>query len=459
MDAQGNFSNKGWDFKDNWAEALSRKIRYIRFNHETDPVFIKLGGLDNVTLGYGLVMSGFTNMLNYPDKKLLGMQFYLNDITPLGIDLQTTVGDFLDIREEGGLYGARMAIRPMKPLEIPILSGLSIGGLWVQDVDQYAEGRKWKSTLDFNSSDSDNDGVDDLRHYEKAENGLYETAADTAWVQTQINEGDIDTYYKNPELEIAENSHDGYAIWGLDLGLPLIQSKIVNLTLYGQYGMSVDDGSPTGSDTVDASGGWGIGAPGALLTVGPFRGQLEYRYVDGNFEPGYFGPYYYAERLLRKPLTTKDALLTDVSLSGVFGTMTLQIGPIAQLSGSYQWMGGTKDKDEFDQRAEATLGLGSLLLSKIPKITKAEAFIYKTQIMRTIMKYNDDGTPKERDNGKYYYDTFAQETPNMYWGYRLGAEVLPGTMITWETRNGWELDQNYELQSNNSVSITAGLVF
>ena len=45
--------------------------------------YIKFGGLDNVTLGYGFVVNDFTNMLHYPDEKLLGLQFYLNDLGPI----------------------------------------------------------------------------------------------------------------------------------------------------------------------------------------------------------------------------------------------------------------------------------------------------------------------------------------------------------------------------------------
>ena len=50
-------------------------------------------GLSNVTLGYGFIVDRFTNMLHYPDQKLLGMQFYLNDLSPAGITLQLMGAD------------------------------------------------------------------------------------------------------------------------------------------------------------------------------------------------------------------------------------------------------------------------------------------------------------------------------------------------------------------------------
>lgn len=47
LDGNGDFSDKGWNFDhDDWAESLMRKIRYLRFGYENDPVFVKVGGLE-----------------------------------------------------------------------------------------------------------------------------------------------------------------------------------------------------------------------------------------------------------------------------------------------------------------------------------------------------------------------------------------------------------------------------
>src|SRR5690554_70744 len=147
IDSEGRFSNKGWDFKDEPLEAITRKIRYIRFGHEEDPLFIKFGGLSSVSFGYGFILDRFTNMLHYPDQKLLGLQFYLNDISPLGISLQTMIADFKDFKDDGGLIGARLAITPLKMTDIPLVNRISIGGTYVKDLNQYAPARKWKPDL------------------------------------------------------------------------------------------------------------------------------------------------------------------------------------------------------------------------------------------------------------------------------------------------------------------------
>ena len=124
IDDQGKISDKGWNFKDEPLDAITRKIRYIRFGKEEDPLFIKFGGLSSVTLGYGFLVDRFTNMLHYPDQKLLGLQFNLNDIGPIGITLQTLVADFKDFKDDGGVVAARLAFAPLKMSEIPIIKGI-----------------------------------------------------------------------------------------------------------------------------------------------------------------------------------------------------------------------------------------------------------------------------------------------------------------------------------------------
>ena len=45
LDDKGNVSDKGWQFNphDKIPSTILRKIRYLRFNHETDKVFAKVG--------------------------------------------------------------------------------------------------------------------------------------------------------------------------------------------------------------------------------------------------------------------------------------------------------------------------------------------------------------------------------------------------------------------------------
>jgi len=437
MNSEGQFDKKGWDFtKDNWLESITRKIVYIRFQREQDPLFIKFGGLSSVTLGYGFVMDRFTNMLHYPDEKLLGMQFYINDVSPIGITFQAVVADFLDFQDDGGIIAGRFGLRPMKFTEKPIISGLKIAATYAHDIDQYASGRRWENI--FNEDDFDKDFDDMVDRDRMISPGGF--PADS--VDSLIARGyPIDTHYVNPEIEQADTSKNGFGVLGFDISVPIISSKILNLDVYGQFAMSMDDDDP--SDEVDnvKQEGWGIGAPGVYLGAGPLWARVEYRRTQGYFTPGYFGPYYLDKRIYRYPtVSIAEMRLVDETLNGVYGELGFNISGVLILDGAYQYLVPQSDGIDPDHRFELNLNIGEKIITKIPKISKVEGFLYKTNI----------GS---------YDEAFFEKTPSMYWGYRLGFEIMPGAGIVWEARYGWKYDLNGKLKSDDNIGIQASMTF
>lgn len=451
LDAQGQFSNKGWDFsEDNWARSLSRKIRYIRFNHPGDPVYARFMGLDNVTFAYGFVVDRFSNMLNYPDEKLVGLRFDLNDLGPIGLTLQTMVSDFHDFRNDGGVVAGRFALKPLKPTGAPIIKGVDLGVTYATDLNQYSPAREWDLQLTGDKWDRDNDGETDST-YLYQEHGQEPYYGQLVNHYRSANDYDEDVEHRDAWASRAE---DKYSVLGFDIGIPIISTKILGLDIYGQYGMSMDGDDKL--DTVDTEG-WGIGAPGVALRAGPFWARVEYRRIQGMFEPGYFGPYYLEERLERDPIAIKESSLEDATLSGVFGTAGLSIADIFIASASYQRLGKGTDP-ELDQRFEATGALGGVLLEKIPKLNKAEVYLYKSQIQRTVVGYMVTTDGDILWDQPRYDEWFFERTPNTYWGYRIGAEVMAGASIVWDTRYGWKLKGN-ELVDDKSVTLGAALTF
>ena len=417
IDNNGQFSDKGWNFKDDWVEALTRKIRYIRFGHEEEPLFIKFGGLSNVTLGYGFIFDRFTNMLHYPDQKLLGLQVYLNDIGPIGITMQTVLADFKDFRNDGGVLGARLAFTPLKMSEIPIVKGISIGGTYATDLNQYAPARDWDIKLPTT--------VRQLNYLYSLNNDS-SRSIDTiiAWGGNDPRE-DYADYQKE---KIVQKTEDPYKLIGFDIGIPLIRSSILKLDLYGQSGFDFDDFS-----------NWGIGAPGLSLKVWQLWASIEYRHTEGKFTPGYFDAYYLDERLLREPIaSTKEDRLIDNSLNGIFGRLGFNIANALIIDGSYQYLIGKSD--DKDQRFEATASIGDLILGKIPKLNKAEAYYCKSNI----------GTQNDR---------FWEKTEFMYVGYRAGFEISQGASLIWDSRYGYKHDQDGKLVSDNFISVQTAITF
>ena len=432
---QGKFSNKGWNFKDDPVNALTRKIRYLRFGHEKDPLFVKVGGLSNVTLGFGFIVDRFSNMLHYPDQKLLGVQFYLNDLTPAGITLQLMGADLRELRTSyhGGFGAARLAIRPFKTLGYPVISNLAIGATYAYDRNVYAPARDWKTTeseqwvIDFQNAGFLNPtGIQLLQNH-------------------GINAFDI--LNQIAVENIAKSTRMPFGIYGGDIGLPLISNPLVSLDLYAQSGMRND-----------SIRGWGIGAPGVALKVWRLSASLEYRHTEGKFVPGFFGPYYLDERLIRDPaITTKKESLKDDTLNGVFGRLGFDIANVLVIDGAYQYLKGKTSADK-DQRFEITGSIGKMILSKIPKINKFEVYLYKTNIGTDIVKYDSAGEPL-LTYGNPTYDRFFEKTPFMYHGYRLGFEISPGATLICDTRFGYTRDVKGKLTSNNNVIVQTAFSF
>jgi hypothetical protein len=438
IDPAGKFSDKGWRFADDqdYLEAITRKIRYVRFGHEQDPVFVKIGGISNVSLGYGFIVDRFTNMLHYPDQKLLGGQLYLNNITPIGLTVQAFGADAQEarIRDNGGLGAARLAVCPLKMQGIPIVSSIAIGGTFAYDRNTYAPARHWKNTREQKIALILDDGTlsDDKK-------------------QQLLDSAGIDIDGANRQLA-AENAArekiEPFGIYGGDISVPIITTPLLSLDIYAQ--------AAARSDTVH---GWGVGAPGVALKVWRLSANLEYRHINGRFMPGFFGTYYLDERLQREPsIGTKVDALPDDTLNGAFGRLEFDLYNVLTVNGGYQYMIGSGDKSSKDQRFEVAGSLGSMITERIPKVKSAEAYLYKTRINADIAKYDSTGAPVMVD-GEPVYDEFFEKTPFMYYGYRVGIAISEGATLVWDSRFGWLRDSRGRLTANNNISVQTVISF
>ena len=429
VNSQGQFSDRGWNFdKSNWGESVLRKIRYVRFGHENEPLFVKFGGLENVTFGYGFVVDRFTNTLHYPDERNLGLQFYLNDVSPLGVTIQSFTADTREFNIDGGIWGARLGVKPLKPSAIPIIGNLLVAGTYVTDRNQFAPTRSWHLTP-LGSLGAYNylrsKGVDSLEALDSA----------ARWTGGDAIKDSI--LYAAKKAAIDKSLPFGIA--GGDVSVPIVTTSLVNLDIYGQAASRVDDVR-----------GWGFGAPGAKLTVGPAWAQAEYRHVSGRFEPGYFGTSYMTERCTDDTVpTVKSESLEDIDLTGVFGSLGCNVANAIIIGGSYQYMLGKNDAS--DQRFEAHAGLGDIIVKKIPKLSKMEGYYSKTNI---------GSSPVYTPAGRYVRarDNFFDQTPGMNYGYRLGIAITPGANLIWDARYGYEYKGKRRVPNNN-VSIQTAVTF
>ena len=414
VDHEGNFSKRGWDFSTGQAarETIFRKIYYIRYGRPGDPVFMKVGALDDVTLGYGLIVDGYTNALEYPSVKRIGFQ---GDVKG-GIHLQWVVNDVDDAFTGGPWFGIRAAL--------PILGKLRVGGTLAMDVNQYAglkdrdgddvpdaidpfpdDGTAWMNT------DADSNFPDMTPDY-RVEDG------DTVWVDTLDVNGDniydAGEYrkLKDPEPFKKSEKTDRIVVVGLDVGYPLLDGP-VGLELYSQAAKFF-----TGDE--ERKGGWGFAAPGLRLTAGPLKARLEYRSFQGRFRPEYFNDLYDLERARVEVIkgakgdsivvVTKEASLDTISLQGVFGKAVFRVMDLISIQASYQYLTGDKKDQRFyvDGRALEPL------LRQVPRLGELSAYYHKDHI-------------NTKEAG------FFEPTPNTIYGYKIGFQVGQGVQLVWHT--------------------------
>jgi hypothetical protein len=97
-----------WDYhgwKDGFRDTLN-KILYVRWGKKGDPLFVKIGSIDDITLGYGFVMNRFSNMLEFPLVRRLGLQF---DVNTKWAGFETMTEDVFLFR----IYGGRVYVNPL----------------------------------------------------------------------------------------------------------------------------------------------------------------------------------------------------------------------------------------------------------------------------------------------------------------------------------------------------------
>ena len=77
IDQNGNIHDDDWDFSsgEKVKNTIIDKIYYIRYGNKWSKNYFKIGALDNVTLGYGILINRYANTLLYPQVRKVGMEF------------------------------------------------------------------------------------------------------------------------------------------------------------------------------------------------------------------------------------------------------------------------------------------------------------------------------------------------------------------------------------------------
>jgi hypothetical protein len=390
--------------KEDWNEPgdLLEKIYYVRYGKEGDPVFIKAGVLPEVSLGYGLIVDGYSNAIQYPDIKRIGVQTSIRK-GKVGFEgLVNSVREFGN-KQGGGVIGTRLSYRPIKIFEI--------GATGVVDLNQYANLRDRDSdgrpdfcdkfpTNKHEWLDTDDDGLPDGSDQDRDNNNLIEldttvSPADSALLaHLRIGWEPESTAARDPEplnLDSLSTGEKMALVYGVDIGFPLIESKLLKLLIYGQWAQI-------------HQAGWGIAAPGVKLSIWRLKVMAEYRYFNEQFQSSYFNELYELERarIVGDTAFIKSTSMQSIGrLQGYYAQMGFDLKFI-KLAASYEDMRG--ENTDSDKTLFAQMGIAPNL---IPKLSEASIYYKMTHVTD--------------------FTTWKQEGAIL--GYRIGYELAPGTSV------------------------------
>lgn len=110
----------------------ARLIRYVKYgSQKRDPVYVRIGELNNTMIGFGGLINNYTNTTSY-EKRKLGLHYDLNLKGLVGLE-----GMYSDFDPASlNLLAIRPYVRPMAWTIIPVVRTLEIGATYVKDKDQ-----------------------------------------------------------------------------------------------------------------------------------------------------------------------------------------------------------------------------------------------------------------------------------------------------------------------------------
>ncbi len=113
------------------------KISYVRWGEKGDPLYLKLGSFDDATFGDGFIMGDYSNMLFLPGDRHFGLQADLdgNLFKFPYVGFESAIGNMAQF----DVVGARLYVRPLAFLSVPVISNLEVGATVAADNNPYLE--------------------------------------------------------------------------------------------------------------------------------------------------------------------------------------------------------------------------------------------------------------------------------------------------------------------------------
>jgi hypothetical protein len=358
FDENGQFKDDEWKHGKDYLE----KIYYIRYGLPGDPFYARVGALDNVTLGYGLIMKRYCNTIQYPEVKRIGV-YTEGEFRKVG--WQAMMNNLSEL-DQPGLMAARLSYNTG-------LANLTLGGTVAHDGNMFAGIR-----------DKDKDGVPDRID-------LFPNRNDFSMQQQLLN-----LFSNSPEelnylidnhllpdvrrrLISYRNMKESVTELGVDAGIPLYRGGKFSIWTYAQAAKIVDYG-------------WGWAAPGIRAQVGPLQISGEFRRFEKQFRGEFFNYVYEIERVQLKNDTlfeTKEKTLENLGTAkGFYADALLSIGTLGYGYAWYQDMHGKNYPGGSTFYGEA--GVTPPSISRLQKV--AGYYMQSDVSARKLFRTSTDGT-------------------------------------------------------------------
>ena len=448
MDDEGNIRQDEWDFDDN-PDLIYDKILYIRYGEKSSPIWAKYGSIENMTLGQGGLMKGYSNMMEFPTVRRVGINTGFN-IGSIGGEV--FLSNIKDLSRGGTIFGLRAQYKISDNLPITIgLNYISDANMFSAMIDK--DGDSFPDVFDDFPTDStlwndtDGDGWADPGHGLSVPDSLIDIDADGDNIVDTIDDS---VMIKARPFSINDNKASVSA-WSFDVSYPLLTSKMLSLTVYTEFNsLMFPEVSTIGesSDTLfyrPERSGSGITLPGIRSKLfGLLDLSLEYRSVQGSYVPQFFDQAYDLNRVLSvsqgtsTTIKTKDMSIFEdydnkASSSGVYGSANVNILNLLNFNASYASM--KADTLEFNS-FNSVLTLNT---DNIPKLSVATAFY-------------------RRNNDKDPFD-FKNPSANTVMGYRVGYEMSKGVSLIWEYSEFYRDNGSGELEPIRQTKVETAFSF
>ena len=426
-----------WDFKDGKAsyETIIDKIYYVRWGQPGEKLYFRVGALNQISLGNGILVKNYSNTMQYPEVRRIGLDYRMQIGNSINLDIIHS--DFKNIVP--GILGFRLGY----DMSSRIQYGLSVvgdanqyAGLSDRDrddvpdaLDDFPDDPSWRLDTDGDGLadhdilefDVDGDGLDNF-YWDNDLNEYQYYTEEQIIILKEIYDTRIDKDEEPTDIKSVFSLKDNKApIYGYALDFTFKLNR--KISLYGQYAVLDNEG-------------WGFSFPALYTKMGPVKLRAEYRQCSKNFMYSYWDRSYDLTRanVSGDEITTKsDELQYMEAMQGYYVNASSDILGYIWMTASYQDLYGDKKRNKSFQ---IDMNINT---EKIPKLEVAKAFY-------------------QRSNDKNIFD-FDNPSPSTVYGYDIGFKVSKGMTMIYKNRITYKTDASGKVVSVPIMQIETQMKF